>query len=364
MNKSNIDIRLASVSTIDIKHRIGSIFADSAVLDVQFNFVSISPNISEAIGYTSDELLGKHISIFLTTYRLIDTLEECLQYGSFEEKRFELLCKGGETIRFSLSAIYLGHRADINGLIVLRFKNQDEVNRISEKLIAKTEELDDFIYNSAHSLRGPLATLKGLINLAGIIKNPEERDFLFQQMNVFSERLDETLHQLIFFAESDKMPEYVSENLSIGNIFQSLAKDILEASIDFPVHFSCPVLNQEETLENGGVVLSMLKNMALFFCQQPKTEKNSLVLDAHFGSSATEIMIRSKGFAFNDMLIEKLRNVNFGYSEILKFPELVNYYAAKKIMYKLNGTVQFMHLASCEIVVLMTIPRDTRLVLF
>jgi len=359
-----IDIKQASVSTFDIKHRIGSIFPDSAVLDIQFNFVSISPNISEAIGYTSNELLSKHISILSITHNLIAMLEECLRYGSFEEQQFELRCHSGEIIRFGVSAIYMGLEADTNGLIVLRFKNQDEVNSINKKLIAKTAELDDFIYNSAHSIRGPLATLKGLINLAGVTRNTEENDFLFQQMNVFAGRLDEKLHQLICFAESDKMPEDVCEKLSIGYVFQALAKNIHEAIIDFPVHFSSSVLNQEETLENGGVVLSMLKNMALFFCQQPKAERNLLVLDAHFGSSATEIMMRSKGFVFSDTLIEKLRNVNFGYSEILKFPELVNYYAAKKIMYKLNGTVQFMHLASCEIVVLMTIPRDTKVLLF
>ncbi len=243
MRKENIDTKQASVSTLDIKHRIGSIFPDSAVLDIQFNFVSLSSTISEAVGYTHSELLGKHISILSITHNLTAMLEECLQYGSFEEQQFELCCRSGEIIRFGISAIYLGAAADVNGLIVLRFKNQDEVNQINEKLIAKTTELDDFIYNSAHSIRGPLATLKGLINLAGITRKTEESDFLFQQMNVFAERLDEKLHQLIYFAESDKMPEDICEKHSIGYMFQALAKDVREASIDFPVHFSCSFLD-------------------------------------------------------------------------------------------------------------------------
>ncbi|HEY5824019.1 MAG TPA: hypothetical protein VIT44_06635 [Cyclobacteriaceae bacterium] len=364
MNGKRSDITQSIISTVDINDRIGSIFSNSAILDTQFNIISISLNIMGAMGYTRLDIQRRPVSIFNTAVDFRELLEYRLRPGYFEEQAFEMRCKNGDTIVYHISGFYMGLIADVNGLIVLKFRDADEMELINEELEAKTRDLDDFIYSSSHALRGPLATLKGLINLISITQDPKEIEFLAKQMNVFAERLDEKLHQLIYVAESDKNPIAALHHLSIKSIFESLSSSIAEASVDFPVRFSCPVVDREQLVENGELVLSMLNNMTLFFCQQPKAERNRLVFDALQNSCACEIMIRARGFSFNDTLVEKIKNVNFGYSEILNFPELLNYYAAKKIMLKLKGTIQFMLIASDEVVVLMTVPRDKQLPLF
>ena len=69
-------------------------------------------------------------------------------------------------------------------------------------------------------------------------------------------------------------------------------------------------------------------------------------------------------FELSDSLKEKLSNTNFGYSEILHYPELINCYAAKKIIFKLRGDIQFILTPSHEVVVLMTVLRNNQLKLF
>jgi len=364
MIEKQSDITQTIISTLDINDRIGSIFTNSAILDTQFNIISISLNIMDTMGYTRADIQRKPVSIFNTAIDFKELLEHRLLRGFFEEQPFEMRCKNGETITYSISGFYMGLIADVNGLIVLKFGEAEEIGLINEELQAKTRDLDDFIYASSHALRGPLATLKGLINLMSITQDSKEIEFLAKQMNVFAERLDEKLHQLIYVAESDKNPTPVLHSFSIQSIFESLSVSIGESSVDFPVRFSCPVVDREQLIENGELVLSMLNNMTLFFCQQPKTERNRIVFDALQNSGACEIMIRARGFLFNDSLVERIKNVNFGYSEILNFPELINYYAAKKIMLKLKGNVQFMIISSDEVVVLMTLPRDKQLSLF
>ncbi len=364
MTEKRSDITQTVISTQDINDRIGSIFTNSAILDTQFNIISISLNIMEAMGYTRADIQRKPVTMFNTAIDFRELLAHRLLSGYFEEQAFEMRCKNGDTIVYHISGFYMGLIADVNGLIVLKFKDADEIDLINEELEAKTRDLDDFIYASSHALRGPLATLKGLINLVSITKDRAEIEFLAGQMNVFAEKLDEKLHQLIYVAESDKNPTATFRHLSIQSISESLSLSIAEASVDFPVRFSCPVMDREQLIENGELVLSMLNNITLFFCQQPKTERNRLVFDALQNSCACEIMIRARGFSFSDSLIERIKNVNFGYSEILNFPELINYYAAKKIMLKLKGTIQFMLIASDEVVMLMTVPRDKQLSLF
>lgn len=364
MNAIKADITQSLISNLDINRKIGSIFPDSVILDIQFNIISISQVILDATGYTEYDVYCKPISVLSAEEDFKAVLVDHLQVGYFTERLINVRCKNGETITYCISGFYMGLITDINGSIVLKFKNQEEIKKINKELEAKTKELDDFIYSSSHALRGPLATLKGLINIARVSKDPAETDFLLKQMDVFADRLDEKLHQLIYVAESDKTQSSNQERISIQSIFQTLSISVHESSIDYPVHFRCPVLDQQQLIEKCESVLPMLKNIVQFFCQQPKKLENVLLLDALSSCSATEIMIRSKGFRFSDSLIEKIKNVNFGYSEILNFPELINYYAAKKIMLKLSGSIQFMHIASAEVVVLMTIPKENPSFLF
>jgi|GEM_PF-1990939 len=353
-NKKNIERTVTSSPSFD--HRIASLFSDFAILDVAFNIISLSQNILNATGYTSSEVLHQPLSILSATSDFKTLLEDQVRPGYFEEHQFELRSKSGEVLSYTISGFYMGMAEDISRLIIIKFKLIEEIRQAPREhdLVA---EVDEFIYTTSHLLRGPLATLKGLINLAHDPRSLKDMPYLLEQMNVFAERLDEKLHQLIYVAESDKSQK-PAESLLINSIFQTLSSSVQEASIDFPVNFHCHVSDRQQVIEKGELVLSMLNNLVLFFCQQSKTEHNLLLFDALSSSSAIEIMIRSKGFLFSESLVEKMEHVNFGYSQLLNFPELINFYATKKIMSKLNGNVQFMLIASDEMVVVMTIPRD------
>jgi light-regulated signal transduction histidine kinase (bacteriophytochrome) len=355
VNTKNIERTLTSSASIDTK--IASLFSDFAILDVEFNIVSVSQNILNATGYTTEEVLYKPLSLLSGKSNFITQLEDLLRPGYFEEHRVELFCKGGNAHSYSISGFYMGMTHDSNRLIILKFNPIDE-SKQTIQVHNLGAEVDEFIYTTSHLLRGPLATLKGLIHLARDPRSKKDMGYLLEQMTVFADRLDEKLHQLIYVAESDKSQKSVPESLFIDAIFDSLAISIRESSIDFPVNFHSHVADHHQVVEKGELVLPMLNNLVLFFCQQSKTEHNLLVFDALSSSSAIEIIIRSRGFLFNESLIERMEKVNFGYSQILNFPELINFYAAKKIMTKLNGSIQFMLIAGDEMVVLMTVPRD------
>jgi signal transduction histidine kinase len=361
MEESNDDITQNIISDADIRRLIGSIFPDSVILDNRFNFISISGNILETVGYTRAELQGTPISRLSSTSNIQEIIEEKLLCGYFAEERFEIRSKAGNTIMYAISGFYLGLIAEVNGMIVLKFKNLDELDLMHDRLEAKTLELDRFVYLSAHDLRGPLATMKGLINLAKICKNRKEMDFLIRQMDSFAGKLDDKLHRLIYYTESDKGDESIVRDLSLKSVCDELSTNIQEGSIDHPVHFKCLSGDPAQVFKNGEAILSLLRNLVLFFCQQQKRTDNYLILDTHFNLDTADLRLRSKGFLLSDSLKEKLSNINFGYSEILRYPELINCYAAKKIIFKLKGNIQFMVMPSHEVVVLITAVRNTQL---
>ena len=361
MKEDKNDITQTIISDADLLKRIGSIFPDSVILDSRLNFISISQNILETVGYKRAELYGMPVSLLSKSSNIHELIGQKLQPGYFAEEPFEIHTKVGDTIMYGISGFYLGLISEVNGLIVLKFKNLNELSQMHAQLEAKTMELDRFVYLSAHSLRGPLATLKGLINLAKLSMNPEEMEFLIQQMDSFAGKLDDKLHRLIYFAESDKGDESQVKELSLQSVCDALKITIQEASVDHPVHFHCLSGDLFQLFENGETVLSLLRNLALFFCQQPKEAANQLMIDTHSNLGTVELILRAKGFLLNDSLEGRLSNTNFGYSEILQYPELINCYAAKKIIFGLKGDMQFIVTPSREVIALMTVPRNTQL---
>jgi signal transduction histidine kinase len=350
------DITQQVIKTDDIRQRVSAFFPDSVILDNQFRFLAISQNILDALDYKLSDLYEQSINILSQNVDLRSLVEQRLKAGYFEQEKFKIRAKNSRMVGFSVSGFYFGLIADVNGLIVLKCKNNDEINLIHEKLELKTAELDAFVYKSSHALRGPLATIKGLANLARITKNPKEVEFLIQQIDLFADKLDDKLHRLIVFAETDKGSEHESGPVSLYSICEKLSAVPSEASVDFPVNFQFELQDKAVVIENGEIIMSLLKNVLQFFSRQPKSPINRITFDSLKSLSATEFIFRGRGFTISDDVIDKLKTLNFGYSEILDHPEFIDCYAAKKIVMKLRGNVQFHLDPSRELVVLITLP--------
>ncbi len=356
MERTEKDITQIVISSETVRQRIASIFPDSVIVDNKFRFVSISQNILESIRYTYDELKGNSLSILAYSCELQEEIEKRLRMGYFEEEQFELRTKNDTKITFGISGYYVGLIADINGMIVLKFRNLDEINLMYARLEAKTEELDRFVYLSSHALRGPLATMQGLLNLTKMSDDFVEIRDLISKVESFAEKLDDKLHRLILFAESDKGSESSHDPLCFPSICNILKHEISESNIGPSVYFNYKVQEPDVKINEGLVVLSLLRNLVGFICNLPRTTRVHVAFDALTSTSAIEIIIRANGFEISPELSEKLRTVNFGYSEILSYPELINCYAAKKVVYKLKGNIQFILNPPQELVILITLP--------
>jgi signal transduction histidine kinase len=355
------DITRNVISSESIRQRIASIFPDSVILDNKFRFISISQNILEALGYTAEDLNGQPLSALAHCCNLQEDIEKRLLRGYFEQESFQIRGRNSNPVTFGISGYYLGLIADIDGMIVLKFKNMDEIKRMYSLLDERTEDLDRFVYLSSHALRGPLATMLGLINLMKMSDDLTEIKQLVDKIKGFAETLDDKLHRLILFAESDKASDSGHGPLSLQTMCAIIKEQILESSVGHHVHFNCLMQDALVQIGNGHVVLAMLTNLVNFICGLPKKNHNMLTLDAHNDPNATEIIIRANGFDANDEMAGKLRKVNFGYSEILNDPELINCYAAKKIVFKLKGSIQFILTRPEELIVMVTLPATTDL---
>lgn len=353
---SDSDITRHVISDEEVRNRIASLFPDSVIVDHQFRFVSVSNNILNVLGYTLQDIYTKSICLLSHEGDLSMVLRDKLRAGYFEETRINIRTRHGRVVSYGISGFYLGLIADLNDLIILKFKNLDEINLVHKMLEAKTLELDTFVYLSSHALRGPLATIKGLVNLARHTSSKEEMNFLIEQIDTFSDRLDDKLHKLIFFAESDKGHEHSEDPITLHDVCANLATAVNEGTIDHPINFRCEIEDKSVSIANGELSLALLRNLVQFFGGQPKHKENLLRFKAMKDEEVTEICFRGIGFMIPACLPQNLTTMNAGYSEILSHPELINCYAAKKIVLKLHGEIRFVLEPMNEFIIIITLP--------
>ena len=225
----------------NIQEMLPTILTDSIVLDNRFIIKGINQNVLDLLGYTGNELQERDINCFIEDKNLVASLQKDLATGFSGEKRYVLLTKEKTKIVACISGFYMGLISDINNKIILIVRKTQPT--VSNENPQKTEiEIDKFIYRAAHDLRGPLATIKGLIDLIKIRENNDELDRLIQLVDSHANVLDERLFQLGYMAQYYKEEKIANDEIIFHTIETRLRKIIEKnAFVDFlEFNFSSP----------------------------------------------------------------------------------------------------------------------------
>lgn len=329
------------ISEEEIKRRLPSIFTDSIILDSAYRMVVVSNNVLDLLEFNSTALYGKDINYITGVVDLHGFLDNALQPGFFQEKYIELFSKTNRPILTAVSGFYLGLISDINGYIILKVHDAQALQALHQERETKRIELDNFIYRTAHDLRGPLATIRGLINLYRMKKDEFEVDHLMQLITLHAEQLDEKLFKLLYLAEADQSASISSNTLDIKAMETQLRKKIEENvsadSLDFQVHSALEqVPNVDEVL-----TYALADNILHFLLNLPKSTltTHQLLLFISLVDSVIEVRVLAKGFEINEDTRNVINNSETFYGDMLTHPELFNYFAALKIALRLKATI-------------------------
>jgi len=324
------------ISEEEIKQRLASIFVDSIVLKSDYRIKVVSKNLEDLLEYTSAELQDKSIDYISMHNDFRKILERELRKGFFEDLSLELTTRTNLNLRVSVSGFYLGLISDINGYIIIKIKISEDPSFLQKELYKKTRELDSFIYRTAHDLRGPLATIKGLLNLIKIRKNNEEIDEMMKLIEVHADKLDERLFKLLYLADTDETPHPPRGCVDFGHLKVALRStlenncqlDSIRLQITAPQH---DVWGLNEFL-----VTAFVNNLLLYVLSLPITDRNTILIGFAVKDNHLKIKMKASGFKANPQVRKAIERPSFMYSDMLSYPLLVNYYAAQKVAMHLN----------------------------
>lgn len=200
------------------------------------------------------------------------------------------------------------------------------------------QELDNFVYSVSHNLRGPLASVMGLINLALSEKDTAAIPGLLQLMKSSVHKLDGTLHEILEFAKNARHEIHLGEIDWMQVINSSFQKvDYLDPgkqfTFDIVLHTEAPFYSDGARLQ---VVLTNLLSNALVF--RSASLPHMITVKVITTEANATISVTDNGMGMPDKIIPKVFDMFFRGHERSQGAGL-GLYIVKEIMGKLGGSV-------------------------
>jgi signal transduction histidine kinase len=361
------DITGLVLSMSEIMGKLNTILADAIILDLGLGIAALGRDVELLMGATSEEMRGEQFAAICGGANIRAILEERLKSGYFHGLDINLWTRRAESCSVSLSGFYMGLISDINGYIILKVKLKDENSVLNTELFTKKRELDTFIYRAAHDLRGPLATIKGLVNLLKIRKSDFEVDELTNLIEVHAEKLDDRLFKLIYLANDTGHYEDGK-----GCVDFSVLKDILIRTLRDNCQLDKAILGFEAPAGNlcqvnDRAIMRLARHAILYIIGLPvanATEDNQLVIDMQIQvvRSTLIISVTAQGFVTSEAIRQVIKQPSSLYNDLLSHPLLFNYYVAYKEATLLRGTFSVDYKGETQQVIHMEIPIAAQLI--
>lgn len=212
-----------------------------------------------------------------------------------------------------------------------------ELEQSNVKLEKAVKDLDDFIYRTSHDLRGPIATMQGIIQIALMETNLEQVNAYFKNLREISDTANEKLHKLIEVHKMYlKQPEL--EKINVENILNEavdsarLSDD--ESRIDLKVEFNANGSWVSDKYFFKSIIENMITNAFLFSLKNNPFVKVKICEE----SSALKMIFEDNGFGIQDEDKNKVFDVFFKGAPNRSGTGL-EIYAARIAVEKLRGNI-------------------------
>jgi signal transduction histidine kinase len=219
-----------------------------------------------------------------------------------------------------------------------------ELKQANIELLAINEELDSFVYRAAHDIRGPLATLLGLCNLAKMEVTDEGALTYFSMLTNTAQRLDNILSRLMIINKLKNEvvnPKKIHIQPFIEELIQQYA---YKNELFIGVRFNVEINENFELMLDKNILEILLCNIlenAAHTLIVPVSERISpeiIHIKSHKRDYFFEIFISHKGFEIPLEVSDKIFNMFYRPSEKAELTGL-KLYTAKRATEKLKGRI-------------------------
>lgn len=367
---NNLDAILAGSDTQKWQMRIDNLFAD--IYEAQGNFEKAyfhENKYSSLKDSIFNEELIKNLANIQLDYQEAQTQEIIAGKDTQIKRRTQInLMLGGITLLIS-ALLYILYRnvqlkkkankklaeaneiiedqnkelTNVNAVLEDRVKERTkELKKTNEALKKSNEELDNFIYKTSHDIRGPLATLMGVCNIAQIdVKDDKALDY-FDKLSLTATRLNEILSKLLTINQINNTA-LQPQKIYIAELVENLAAEQIMSYKNPKVEIDIDIadnLNLTSDLDLLRVIYGNLINNAIKFRDTSDRKDSFIKIVAYKNANSIGFEIIDNGIGINETETEKIFEV-FSKATDIADSSGIGLYLVKLAVEKLSGTITF-----------------------
>ena len=178
------------------------------IFDKDFKIIQLNDKALEIFQYPENNLLNQRIHFLLDDEEKakIERLRNMLtEQGSIYNIESRFLLASGEKLPVAISVSKIFGQDKVTQGYVLLAKDLKQFYVFSDALKKKNKELETFVYKVSHDLKGPVASIMGLLDLARMSgENIEEVHHYLSHMQSSLQRLDRSIVSLLNFTLANK----------------------------------------------------------------------------------------------------------------------------------------------------------------
>jgi signal transduction histidine kinase len=216
-----------------------------------------------------------------------------------------------------------------------------ELKKSNEALLKSNADLDQFIYKTSHDIRGPLASLRGVCNLAMIeIQDPKAVDF-FEKLNATANKLNEILSRLLVINQinhssvynhlihfDEIIDEILTERAKVPNAHKIQIHHHIDPEIDF---LSDPYLIH--------IILSNLISNAIRYYNDSERVDSFVEIHVKKLDRGVQIRVVDNGIGIDKSSLDKIFEI-FGRASEKTDSAGIGLYLARLATEKLQGEIK------------------------
>lgn len=334
----------ASISIGVLKSVFRSVVDMLLILKPDFTIYKTNYKLNELMGYEHEELIDKSFRMLLPK-KDIQFLEKVKAYldeqGFINDMEYMFVAKDGKEFPVLSSISYLyDNNGRVEGILFF-LKDISKLKKVENQLKLKNEELNTFVYKASHDLRGPIASIKGLVNLAvAETDDPKQTKKCLGLIEKSINRLDETLLELL---ECTKIMQgkIVFSLIDFESIIHNILNDLIPLTPKEDIKFRLNILQENKEFINDEKILqSILQNLIQNAIKYRRNDMDHcfIAININILNGEAIIEIEDNGVGMPDNIAENIFKMFYRGNDDSDGSGL-GLYIVKKGIEKINGKI-------------------------
>jgi len=283
------------------------------VINEQGIIENINDAVKDRLRVDDEQLIGKSCNVIFKgkkDFNFKSILQIIHKKQKISDIENSVITEDNEEIPVSCSFSYIKTKDRRRGLILLILKDTTIIKKAEKELRVKNQELNTFIYRASHDLKGPLASMIGLINLIDIQENDfESLKNYFNLIKTSAIKLNGVVSELLDLGRitaSDYHYEEIFVNDIIENILNEIKyiPDIKEIHFDIHNSQTLPLLSEPRLIKS--CIHNLLENSVKYRNPNHDCLIKIQIKDCHKG---IKVIIEDNGIGIKKEIQDKVFNM-------------------------------------------------------